>query len=184
MRRTGGRAGRWPARRKQRRNPVAEVPMRLRIRASVAAAALLLACRGPAPSLGPPPPAAPAAQAVAAVATVASDPVGPKPYAARSSSPRRHGKHIVVGQLNVNRATEAELRLLPGIGKLRAKAIVARRQQRPFDSFDEVARIRGLKSIVRRLRAHLTLTGPTTLRPAPDAVARGPPDGDPPKGPA
>ena len=31
----------------------------------------------------------------------------------------------------------------------------------------KVARIRGLKGVVRRLRSHLTLTGGTTLRAAP-----------------
>src|SRR5438128_237165 len=159
--------------------------MLVRIGAAIAAAAFVLACRGPAPALGPPPspspspapspPSSPAmaaaaaafTPAVTAVATTESDPVGPKPRAPLSSRPRRHGKPVVVGQVNLNRATEAELRLLPGIGKLRAKAIVGRRQERPFASLDEVARIRGLKSVVRRLRAHLTLDGSTTLRPAP-----------------
>jgi len=95
------------------------------------------------------------------------EPVGPKPRAARRPKAAKKQKTPVAGQLNLNRATEAELRLLPGIGKGRARAIVERRQQRPFASLEEVARIRGLKAIVRRLRPHLTLAGNTTLRPAP-----------------
>jgi competence protein ComEA len=95
-------------------------------------------------------------------------PIGPKPRSAPARpQARRSSKASVVGVLNVNRATEAELRLLPGIGKTRAATIVERRRQRPFASLDELARIRGLKSIVRRLRAHLALSGDSTLRPAP-----------------
>lgn len=95
------------------------------------------------------------------------EPVGPKPRAPARPKAVRKQKAPVIGQLNLNRATEAELRLLPGIGKGRARAIVERRQQRPFASLEEVERLRGLKSIVRRLRPHLTLAGNTTLRPAP-----------------
>jgi competence protein ComEA len=131
--------------------------------AAMGAAAFLIACRGPVPQLI----AAPAVADRPAVASAADEPVGPRPRSAGPKTARRAAKPTVVGQVNLNRATDAELRLLPGIGKLRAKAIVERRQGRPFASLDEVARIRGLKSVVRRLRAHLTLDGPTTVRPAP-----------------
>lgn len=131
---------------------------------ATAAAAILVACRGPVPQLT----AAPTVADRPATASAADDPVGPKPRSPSAQArPRRAAKPVVVGQVNLNRATEAELRLLPGIGKLRARAIVERRQGRPFASLDDVARIRGLKSVVRRLRAHLTLDGPTTVRPAP-----------------
>jgi competence protein ComEA len=79
---------------------------------------------------------------------------------------RKLGKPKVVGVLNVNRASEAELRLLPGIGKLRAAQIVARRAKRPYASLEDLARLRGLRKLVHRLRAHLTVSGDTTLRPA------------------
>jgi competence protein ComEA len=132
--------------------------------AAMVAAAFLIACRGPVPQLS----AAPAVADRPAVASAADEPVGARPRSVTpKTSARRPAKPTVVGQVNLNRATEAELRLLPGIGKLRAKAIVERRQGRPFASLDEVARIRGLKSVVRRLRAHLTLDGPTTVRAAP-----------------
>jgi competence protein ComEA len=113
------------------------------------AAAAMISCRGDLPSLTPPRQSA----------------VEPH-EAARTSAKAslRPAKPEVVGVLNLNRATEAELRLLPGIGKGRAQAIVARRAQRPFESLDEVARIRGLKGVLRRLRSHLVLSGDTTLR--------------------
>jgi competence protein ComEA len=72
----------------------------------------------------------------------------------------------MAGVLNVNRATEAELRLLPGIGRGRARAIVERREKRPFASLEELARMKGMKGVVRKLRAHLAVEGETTLRPA------------------
>jgi competence protein ComEA len=76
------------------------------------------------------------------------------------------GKPAMAGVLNVNRATEAELRLLPGIGKGRAQKILERRDRRPFASLDEVARIKGLKGVIRKLRRHLVVEGDSTLRPA------------------
>jgi competence protein ComEA len=84
-----------------------------------------------------------------------------------ASPPRRNSKKpVLAGVLNVNRATEAELKLLPGIGRGRAHAIVERRNKRPFASLDELARMKGMKGVVRRLRSHLTVDGETTLRPA------------------
>jgi competence protein ComEA len=76
-------------------------------------------------------------------------------------------KNAVTGVVNVNRASEAELRLLPGIGRGRARAIIARRAKRPFTSVEEIARMKGMKGIVRKLRPHLTVQGDTTLRPVP-----------------
>jgi competence protein ComEA len=83
--------------------------------------------------------------------------------------PRRSApiKNRVTGVVNLNRASEAELRLLPGIGRGRARAIIARRTKRPFTSVEEVARMKGMKGIVRKLRSHLTVQGDTTLRPVP-----------------
>jgi competence protein ComEA len=86
----------------------------------------------------------------------------------RSARPRaRPGKAAITGVVNVNRASEAELRLLPGIGRGRAHAIVERRAKRPFSSIEELARMKGMKGVVQKLRAHLVVQGDTTLRPAP-----------------
>ena len=92
-----------------------------------------------------------------------ADPVHAERRSSRSE--HRHGKAKVTGVLNVNRASEAELRLLPGIGKTRAAQIVERRSKRPYASVDEVARMRGMRKLVQRLRAHLTVKGDSTLRP-------------------
>ena len=84
----------------------------------------------------------------------------------RSVRPRaRPGKPAMSGVVNVNRASEAELRLLPGIGRGRAHAIVERRSKRPFSSIEELARMKGMKGVVQKLRRHLVVEGDTTLRP-------------------
>lgn len=84
----------------------------------------------------------------------------------RSARPRGPpGKVAMAGVLNVNRASEAELRLLPGIGRGRAHAIVERRSKRPFSSLEELARMKGMKGVVQKLRSHLVVQGDTTLRP-------------------
>ena len=105
---------------------------------------------------------------------------GPEPEPPRKAAKRatkgtgkRPSKPKVVGALNVNRATEAELRLLPGIGKGRAHAIVERRPKEGYRSVDDLGRIKGLRRLVQKLRTHLTTEGPSTLRPAPES-ARGP----------
>ena len=78
---------------------------------------------------------------------------------------KKHGKPPMAGVLNVNRATEAELRLLPGIGKKRAEQIVERRGKKPFASLDELARMKGMRNLVHKLRANLAVEGNTTLHP-------------------
>ena len=99
--------------------------------------------------------AEPSAPAAAAEVTVA----------AAKPARKKPGKPPMTGVLNVNRATEAELRLLPGIGKRRAQLIVERREKKPFASVEEVGRIKGLRAVVHRLRINLSVQGDTTLRP-------------------
>ena len=98
-----------------------------------------------------------AAKAPAPVAAAAS---------ARVSREKKPPKAKMTGVLNVNRASEAELRLLPGIGRGRAHAIVERRAKRPFSSLDELARMKRMKTVVQKNRTHLSVEGETTLRPA------------------
>jgi len=107
-----------------------------------------------------------AALLCAAAEPAAAPADGHKPHAGQAAKPRaKNAKPPRTGVLNVNRATEAELRLLPGIGKRRAQLIVERREKKPFASLDEVGRIQGMRALVQRLRARLTVQGDTTLRP-------------------
>ena len=116
------------------------------------AALLCAAANQPAPA--PPASSSPAASAPSS---------GAAPE--RKEKRKGAGKPPMIGVLNVNRATEAELRLLPGIGKNRAQLIVERRDKKPFTSLDEVGRIKGMRNLVHRLRAFLVVQGETTLRP-------------------
>ena len=103
---------------------------------------------------------------IATLLCAAADPPAPAPPQHEAAAHhKRSGKPPMAGVLNVNRATEAELRLLPGIGKKRAEQIVARRDKKPFASLDELARMKGMRNLVHKLRANLAVQGDTTLRP-------------------
>jgi competence protein ComEA len=67
------------------------------------------------------------------------------------------------GAVNLNTAPPEILGLLPGIGPAKARAIVAYRTRRPFRTVDELVRIKGIgRRMVRSLRPHLAVGGPTT----------------------
>jgi competence protein ComEA len=69
------------------------------------------------------------------------------------------------GVVNINTATEDELRRLPLVGPARATAILALRTRvQRFRSPDDLLRVRGIgRASMRRLRPYVTLTGETTL---------------------
>jgi competence protein ComEA len=69
------------------------------------------------------------------------------------------------GVVNINAATEDELRRLPLIGPSRATAIVALRTRvQRFRSADDLLRVRGIgRASLRRLRPYVSLSGETTL---------------------
>ena len=72
----------------------------------------------------------------------------------------------LTGVVNVNRASAAELQLLPGVGPARARAIIeARETQGDFRSLDDLASIEGIgPASLRALRPHIVLEGETTAR--------------------
>jgi competence protein ComEA len=73
----------------------------------------------------------------------------------------------VDGVINLNTAPAAMLALLPGVGPAKAEAIVTYRSRRPFRTIDELVRIKGIgRKMVRRLRPHLAVAGPTTAAAA------------------
>jgi hypothetical protein len=73
--------------------------------------------------------------------------------------------------------------MLPGIGPAKAQSILAYRKRRPFRTVDELVRIKGIgRRMVRQLRPHLAVTGPTTAAPSsgPAVVPPPPPPPRPP----
>lgn len=76
------------------------------------------------------------------------------------------------GVVNIQTANETELALLPGVGPARASAIVAYRADHPFRRVEDIMRVRGIgRAMFRRMRSHITVEGPTTLR---SAIGMGP----------
>lgn len=59
--------------------------------------------------------------------------------------------------VNLNKASQAELETLPGVGPKLAERIIAARQQYPFTSLDDVARVQGIgEKILERWRDRVT----------------------------
>ena len=72
----------------------------------------------------------------------------------------------LAGVVNVNTATVGELRLLPGVGDVRAQAIVeARKQRGGFKRVDDLLEVKGIGAAgLERLRPYVTVQGKTTAR--------------------
>ncbi len=72
----------------------------------------------------------------------------------------------LAGVVNVNTATVEELQLLPGVGEVRALAIVeARKQNGGFKRVDDLLGVTGIGSTsLERLRPFVTVQGKTTAR--------------------
>ncbi len=72
----------------------------------------------------------------------------------------------LVGTVNVNTATPAELQLLPGVGEARASALIALRKQRGgFKSIDELKDVKGIGDAgLDRMRPYVRLDGKTTAK--------------------
>jgi competence protein ComEA len=88
-----------------------------------------------------------------------------------AAPPARAGK-AVDGVVNLNTAAPEVLGLLPGIGPAKAAEIATYRKRHPFRTVDELVRIKGIgRKMVRRLRPHLAVAGPTTARAITDAAA-------------
>ncbi len=70
----------------------------------------------------------------------------------------------LTGVLNLNAATARQLDLLPGVGEKAAGKIIAQREKAPFKRPEELVKVRGFgKKKFERLKAYLTVAGPTTL---------------------
>ncbi|MCP3100586.1 helix-hairpin-helix domain-containing protein [Myxococcus sp. K15C18031901] len=69
------------------------------------------------------------------------------------------------GVVNLNDATAAQLDLLPGVGEKAAQRIIEQRTRRRFQRVEELVRVKGFgKKRFLKLKPHLSLDGPTTLK--------------------
>ena len=79
---------------------------------------------------------------------------------AGAGSLRGPARLLFGGRLDLNRASERDLALLPGIGPGRAAAIVAARREARFERVDDLVRVRGIgPATLARVRSHLEVPG-------------------------
>jgi competence protein ComEA len=81
----------------------------------------------------------------------------------------------VKGVVNINTATEAQLRQLPGVGAKKAERVIEARTKRPFQSTDQIMRVKGFGRLTyRKLKPYLAVNGATTIArsPAPASGSR------------
>ncbi len=74
---------------------------------------------------------------------------------------------LLEGVVNINTASAEQLEMLPGVGEVRARAILAERKGRGgFKSIDDLRAVKGVgDSLLERMRPYVTVTGKTTARP-------------------
>lgn len=72
----------------------------------------------------------------------------------------------LAGVVNLNTASTGELQLLPGVGEVRAVAIVEIRKERGgFKQVEDLLEVKGIgDAMLERLRPYVTLSGKTTAQ--------------------
>ena len=102
-------------------------------------------------------------QAMAVVVMAAALAVGAG-SAEAATGPRKPGKQVI-GMVNLNQATAQQLDLLPGVGAKAAQRIIDSRRKTPFARPEELVKVKGFgKKKFEKLKIHLTVAGPTTLK--------------------
>lgn len=107
--------------------------------------------------------------ALAAAVLLAAAPALARGRAA--TGPRRSPtllERSAAGVVNINTAPVEKLRLLPGVGPSKARAIAAYRARRPFRRPVEIVRVKGIgRKSFAKMRPYVTVRGPTTLTARP-----------------
>jgi competence protein ComEA len=71
----------------------------------------------------------------------------------------------LTGVINLNTASVVQLDQLPGVGPKAAERIVAFRNRTPFSRPEDLIKVKGFgKKKLDKLKGHLTVAGPTTLK--------------------
>jgi competence ComEA-like helix-hairpin-helix protein len=79
--------------------------------------------------------------------------------------PKKSGK-VITGKLNLNTASEDQLRMLPGVGPAKAQRIIESRNTRgKYQRVRDLRRVTGFGyKTVQKLTPYLTVQGETTLK--------------------
>jgi competence protein ComEA len=81
------------------------------------------------------------------------------------AAPRKSSSKVLSGTLNLNTATAAQLDQMPGVGPKAAERIIAYRTKTPFTRPEELVKVKGFgKKKLEKLKGHLAVSGPTTLK--------------------
>ncbi|MFZ5469816.1 MAG: ComEA family DNA-binding protein [Myxococcota bacterium] len=84
--------------------------------------------------------------------------------ASAAEAGRKKTVTVITGVLNLNTANARELEKLPGVGEKAAMKIIAYREKAKFTRIEDLVKVKGFgKKRFEKLKAHLTVTGPTTL---------------------
>lgn len=87
------------------------------------------------------------------------------------AAPRKAAKQVS-GVLNLNQASAQQLDLLPGVGAKAASRIIEHRKKAPFTRPEELVNVKGFgKKKFDKLKPHLAVAGPTTLKQLPAGEA-------------
>jgi competence protein ComEA len=82
-----------------------------------------------------------------------------------NAAPRKSSSKVLSGMLNLNTATAGQLDQLPGVGQKAAERIIAYRSKTPFTRPEDLVKVKGFgKKKLEKLKAHLSVSGPTTLK--------------------
>ncbi|MDO8462183.1 MAG: helix-hairpin-helix domain-containing protein [Deltaproteobacteria bacterium] len=86
-------------------------------------------------------------------------------FAAPLPAEAKKSEGAIQGVVNINTATKKELMLLPGIGAKKVEEILAARQTRPFQSPEELVKIKGIgPKKYEKMKEHVVVQGPTTAK--------------------
>jgi len=102
--------------------------------------------------------------AVPSLARAEKGPARATAASAPSAAARLPAPAAVQGSCNLNTADATQLALLPGIGPVRAQAIIAHRQKQAFKTVEDLVKVKGIgRKTFARLRPYVTVTGNTTI---------------------
>ncbi|MBK7857258.1 MAG: helix-hairpin-helix domain-containing protein [Archangiaceae bacterium] len=78
---------------------------------------------------------------------------------------KKSSSKVLSGVINLNTASAGQLDQMPGVGPKAAERIIAYRSKTPFGRPEDLVKVKGFgKKKLDKLKAHLTVSGPTTLK--------------------
>src|SRR4051812_42647887 len=81
------------------------------------------------------------------------------------AAPKKASSKVISGVLNLNTASAGQLDQMPGVGPKAAERIIAFRAKTPFTRPEDLVKVKGFgKKKLDKLKAHLAVSGPTTLK--------------------